>query len=57
MREATLAMVLPATRVQSEGSTARADATDTYSLIARAPLEGDMDAFDLLDAVSTSGSS
>jgi RNA polymerase sigma-70 factor (ECF subfamily) len=42
MREATLAMVLPATRVQSTGS-----ASDTYSLISRAR-EGDMNAFDLL---------
>jgi RNA polymerase sigma-70 factor (ECF subfamily) len=42
MREATLAMVLPATRVQSTAS-----AGDTFSLISRAR-EGDMGAFDLL---------
>lgn len=42
MRDATLAMVLTATRVQSTAS-----AGDTYSLIARAR-DGDMGAFDLL---------
>jgi len=48
MREAALAMVLPATRVQSEAQPqVRPDADDTFALISQAR-KGDMAAFDLL---------